>query len=61
MLRRPNNSCLLYSAERGGSYRFHTDLYYEALTTELEQASPGTIRDVLADIAERLRLGTFPY
>lgn len=39
----------------------HTNRYYQQLTTELQQAAPGTVRDVLADIAQRLQNGTFPH
>ncbi len=38
----------------------HTDRYYQAITGELQQAAPGTVRDLLEDIAQRILNGTFP-
>ena len=38
----------------------HTKVYYRELTRRLRAAAPGTIRDVLADIATELLNGTFP-
>jgi hypothetical protein len=39
----------------------HTNRYYQEVNTRLQQADPGTVRDVLADIAQELLNGTFPH
>lgn len=39
----------------------HTNVYYEEVTTRLREAAPGTVRDVLAQMAEELLNGTFPH
>lgn len=39
----------------------HTNRYYDEVNLELSRAAPGTVRDVLADIEQRLLNGTFPH
>jgi RHS repeat-associated protein len=39
----------------------HTNAYYNAVNQRLADAAPGTVRSVLADIAQELLNGTFPH
>jgi hypothetical protein len=39
----------------------HADAYYDAVNQAPENAAPGTVRDVLSNIANQLLSGTFPH
>jgi hypothetical protein len=41
--------------------RIHTDRYYRELRRRIINAAPGTVRQVLREIADELSNGTFPY
>jgi RHS repeat-associated protein len=55
----PQGSIYLNQAGRD-HFTVHTKRYYEQVTRELMQAQPNDLRDVLVNIAERLKRGTFP-
>jgi len=39
----------------------HTNIYYNAVNAALRNAAPGTVAEVLQDIADQLQNGTFPH
>jgi RHS repeat-associated protein len=40
--------------------KVHTDVYYDSVNAALEDAQPGTVVDILSDIADQLLDATFP-